>query len=233
MFQAEERALTLIKDNFQGICPEVLFCGFTPGYAFLLMEWIERTEANSGDWKHFGRQMALLHSVSRDSFGFDEDNFIGTLPQFNPRSDSWETFFIENRIRPQMQMLTTSGRLHTKEMLLIDQLADAITGVFPMEPPSLLHGDLWSGNCMPTRRGFALYDSAPYFGHREMDIGMTLLFGGFPAEFYAGYEEIYSLEPGWRDRLSLAQLYPILVHANLFGGVYVNHSLDILSSWSG
>ena len=102
--------------------------------------------------------------------------------------------------------------------------------IFPIEPPSLLHGDLWSGNFMMTSESAALIDPAVYYGHREMDIGMTLLFGGFQADFYNAYQETYPLDKGWQQRLPLTQLYPLLVHAVLFGGHYTGKAREILEN---
>ena len=130
--------------------------------------------------------------------------------------------------------------LSTADVRAAENVCMRLMEVFPVEPPALLHGDLWAGNFMPVQSQHnnvlnsmpSVFDPAVYFGHREMDLGMTLLFGGFDAEFYNAYNNIYPLEKNWRERVSLTQLYPLLVHAILFGGSYVSRCRNILKDWS-
>jgi fructosamine-3-kinase len=121
------------------------------------------------------------------------------------------------------------GHCSKTDLAAADKFCGQLTTIFPAEPPSLLHGDLWAGNYLIHSAGYAaIYDPAVYFGHREMDIGMTRLFGGFDQRFYAAYDRCYPLEKGWQTRLSVSQLYPILVHAVLFGGHYVSSAMSII-----
>ena len=232
ILKAETDSLNTLRMAFQGVCPEVFLCGSTESSAFLLREWLESSIAGERDGLQFGRQLARMHGVQQSYFGFSEDNYIGILAQSNKPCNSWTEFFIQQRIMPQLISLINAKKAPSSTLLLVDSLAQKMEQLFSDEPPALLHGDLWSGNCMHTDLGFALFDPAIYYGHREMDIAMTLLFGGFPDLFYTGYAEINPLEAGWKKRVSLCQLYPILVHANLFGGPYINRSLEILAEWT-
>jgi fructosamine-3-kinase len=130
----------------------------------------------------------------------------------------------------------TSNFFSSVDIQNADALCRKLENMFPVEPPALLHGDLWSGNFMPVKSAGgsvtpAVYDPAVYFGHREMDIGMTLLFGGFDMRFYDAYNSLYPLEKDWNSRVPLTQLYPLLVHAVLFGGGYVNHCKETLDRY--
>jgi len=133
-----------------------------------------------------------------------------------------------------VMQLFNSNAFSKKDVTAAEKLCEKLNEVLPLEPPALLHGDLWSGNFMVTANGYAaIFDPAVYYGHREMDIGMTKLFGGFDQPFYDAYEEVYPLEKGWKQRLQLAQLYPILVHAILFGGHYIDKAKTILKYYNG
>ena len=123
---------------------------------------------------------------------------------------------------PLVKRLVNTGILTQQDLTTAELFCKRTSELFPTEPPSMLHGDLWSGNFMISTDGnAAIYDPAVYFGHREMDLGMTKLFGGFDQRFYDAYDEVYPLEKNWLKRLPLTQLYPLLVHAVLFGGHYV------------
>jgi fructosamine-3-kinase len=119
----------------------------------------------------------------------------------------------------------------SREMKNAELLCGKLNQLFPREHPSLLHGDLWSGNFMCSAKGPAIFDPAVYCGHREMDLGMTKLFGGFDNEFYEAYNHTYPLEKDWQKRVPLAQLYPLLVHAILFGGGYASNAANIIRSF--
>ena len=137
---------------------------------------------------------------------------------------------------PLVQKLTNDGVLIAADVVVAEKLCNKLPGLFPSEPPSLLHGDLWAGNMMPVGHNGAdvpcIYDPAVYHGHREMDIGMSLLFGGFDSRFYDAYNHNYPLEKGWHSRVSLTQLYPLLVHAVLFGGGYVGRCREIIGEFA-
>jgi len=163
-------------------------------------------------------------------YGWHEDNYIGSLVQQNTRHTTWEDFFINCRITPLVKLLYDAGIYSSKDLTLTDNFCKHGKDIFPKEKPCLLHGDLWSGNFMITNKGEpVLIDPAVYCGHREMDIGMTKLFGGFDNLFYQSYNEVYPLEHGWKERLAFAQLYPLLVHAVLFGGHYIEQTRTIIA----
>ncbi|MEO9887568.1 MAG: fructosamine kinase family protein [Balneola sp.] len=230
MFKSESKGLKMLFDaKTELIIPEVILIGKD----FLLLSLIESCSANSASDFNFGVQLAKLHRNSSENFGLDHDNFIGKLPQRNRTHKSWANFFIQERIEPQIKLGIDSGKFLDSLDNKIEKLASVVEKLFPDEPPALLHGDLWSGNYMYTTNGIAsIYDPAVYYGHREMDLAMTKLFGGFSKDFYEGYDSEYPLEDGFEERIQLCNLYPILVHANLFGGGYVNQAIGIMDRFS-
>jgi fructosamine-3-kinase len=223
MFEKEARGLEELRRHFSLKVPEVIRTGAVDNDQYILMEWIDRTAPSANFWQEFGTALALLHKKEQDYFGFEEDNFIGSLEQPNARRKSWPDFYSSERILPLSEKLFHSGVFTKSDLTHAEKLCAKLPDLFPEETPSLLHGDLWSGNFMVSASGQAcIYDPAVYYGHREMDLGMTKLFGGFDNEFYSAYEETYPLEKNWRERLLLTQLYPVLVHAVLFGGGYAD-----------
>ncbi len=224
MFKAEAKGLGLLDLALTDlIIPEV----FLIGDDFLLLEFVE--ESNSGSSFDFGVQLAKLHKKTNELFGLDHYNYIGRLPQQNKYHADWLEFFVRERLEPQVKMAIDSGKLASKFAQIFDRVMNYTYVIFPDEPPALLHGDLWGGNYMFTTDGSAcIYDPAVYFGHREMDLAMTQLFGGFDNQFYQGYNEEYPLQKGFEERSKLCNLYPVLVHANLFGGHYVSQAEALL-----
>ena len=190
--------------------------------AFLLMAWMEPGREIENYWEDFGKSVAKLHAVTNSSFGLDHANYIGSLPQSNNRHDDWVSFFVEERLEAQVKMAVDAGVMPTAGIRRFDGLYAQLPNIFPVEAPALLHGDLWSGNFSTGPDGKAwIYDPAVYFGHREMDLAMTKLFGGYNKIFYDAYTTIRPLAPGWLKRVEICNLYPLLVHANLFGGGYL------------
>ena len=212
LFEAETKGLTILKKTNIIYIPEII--NFDKD--FLLMEFIEKKEKTQIFWENFGRKISELHRVSNDHFGLDHDNFIGSLNQENGKEEKWTDFFIKQRIKPQLRI----NEFPHKILNSFDKLFLKIEKIFPEENPALLHGDLWSGNFICSNNKPVLIDPAIYFGHREMDISMTKLFGGFSERFYESYNENYSLSEGWIEREKICNLYPLLIHANLFGGHY-------------
>ncbi len=202
--------------------------GSIPG--FLLMEWIE--EGRSGDSQSFGAELARLHQTRRDSFGLDTDNYIGSLYQQNGNYDEWIDFFVEKRIEPQLKLAFDSGKLSSGIKENWNRLVNQLSDMMPPCRPSLLHGDLWGGNYLFDEGGTAvLIDPAVYYGHPEMDLAFSKMFGGFDRGFYEGYESLTPLEPGFSDRVPVYNMYPLLVHVNLFGGHYTSQFQRFLKSF--
>ncbi|WP_026955347.1 fructosamine kinase family protein [Algoriphagus vanfongensis] len=202
--------------------PEVYGCGRIGDYNYLLSEFIHSERFQLDYWENLGLGLAHLHLSHRSSFGLEEDNFIASLPQKNMDSSSWLDFFVEQRLEPLL------GKAYFDRLIPLDflkkfqEIYPKLQSIFPEEKPSLVHGDLWSGNVISTVEGQpCLIDPAIYFGHREMDLAFSRLFGGFDARFYESYESVLPLEPDFESRMGIYNLYPLLVHLNLFGSAYL------------
>jgi fructosamine-3-kinase len=211
-FAAEAQGLAALRAA--GVrAPEPLAFGVQAGEAYLLVEYLELRK--DGDWQALGRMLAAQHRRHGTRFGWARDNFIGATPQQNGWLADWPTFFTERRLAPQLRLALENGfRLDPGNV--VELLAQH------RPQPSLLHGDLWSGNAGFLADGSpVLFDPAVYYGDREADLAMTELNGGFPKAFYAAYEAAYPLEPGYALRKHLYNLYHLLNHLNLFGGGYL------------
>ena len=226
MFQSEYNGLKVLKDTNTIRIPNVLCFDDD----FLILEFIPPSNPNNAFWEVFGQKLALMHKQTHSKFGLDFDNYIGSLYQDNTQNKNWTEFFIQNRLQAQLSIGNFSGTLLSD----FDKLFQKLPNLFPNEKPALLHGDLWSGNFL-AKNGDApmLIDPAIYYGNREMDIAMSKLFGGFNSDFYFAYNESHPLENGWEERIQICNLYPLLVHVNLFGGAYINQVKNILSYYVG
>lgn len=189
---------------------------------FLVMEWINAGREGRRFWERFGEGLAALHRHTASEYGFDQDNFIGRLPQQNEWMDRWPSFFREQRLAPQVAMARDRDRWRTAWNRPLEALYRRLPEMLPATPPSsVLHGDLWKGNYMVTATGDpALIDPATYYGHREADLAMTELFGGYEDTFYDAYRSAWELEPGYETRRDVYNLYHLINHLNLFGGGY-------------
>lgn len=189
---------------------------------FLVMEWINSGRQGRDFWGRFGEGLAELHRTTADEYGFERDNFIGQLPQHNDRTDRWPSFFREQRLEPQVEMARERGRWRSAWDEGLETLYRRLPDILPAAPePSVLHGDLWKGNFMVTSIGDpALIDPATYYGHREADLAMTELFGGYENRFYDAYRSAWSLEPEYETRRNVYNLYHLINHLNHFGGGY-------------
>lgn len=213
--------------------PRVIRSGIHDRYQYLVLEWIQRAQPCPQFWEQLGEGLAALHRHSFGQFGWQEDNYIGNLPQLNRHTDDWSDFYAQNRLLPLVRMLLDNGLADQQLLRQTESLCKRLPRLFPAAQPSLLHGDLWSGNYMTGADGLpVIFDPAVYAGHREMDLGMTLLFGGFDQRFYKAYHAAWPLEPGWQERVPLTQLYPLLVHAVLFGGHYINEAAGIIHQFA-
>jgi fructosamine-3-kinase len=229
-FEKEAEGLNLLRSVQSGLrIPEVIAAEKPDSGrpAFLLMEYIE--SGSSGDSFAFGAGLARLHQTKSDQFGLDTNNYIGSLPQSNTLHPDWAGFFSEERIRPQLSMAIDSGKMNSRVLKLWDHIEPLLDDMMPETEPSLIHGDLWGGNYLFDINGDAvLIDPAVYYGHPEMDLAFTHMFGGFSAEFYRGYESVSPQTSGFSERKPLYNLYPLLVHVNLFGGHYISQAESVL-----
>jgi fructosamine-3-kinase len=219
MFPAEARGLEWLRAAGALRIPEVL----AAEAEVLALERIDSAPRRAGFDDELGRGLAALHRFGAPSFGVDHDNFIGRLPQPNAPLPSWSEFYRERRLGAQLRAARRAGLADAALERDFDRLFARLPDlVGPEEPPARLHGDLWGGNLHVDEHGApCLIDPAVYGGHREVDLAMMRLFGGFSPRVFAAYEEAYPLAPGAADRVALYQLYPLLVHVNLFGGGYV------------
>ena len=222
MFKQEAKGLELLKNAKAIKIPKVILTGESDDTSFIILEFIAGAVLQPGFWQTFGQQLAQLHQHTNDSFGLDYDNYIGSLHQNNQQHATWPEFFINERLQAQIKMARDHHQMDSSVISKFENLFSRLNELFPNEPPALLHGDLWSGNFMTGNNGEpVIMDPAVYYGHREMDLAMTKLFGGFDNQLYRSYHEQYPLEKGWEERVDICNLYPLMVHVNLFGGSYL------------
>lgn len=202
---------------------------------YIVTEYIDQGKRHAEFFPDFGRKFALLHKYKGNSFGFYEDNYIGSNPQKNlPDRDedkNWTAFYFNKRLLYQFHLCEKNGYTTSEMSQYFKKLEKEIENIFiySSEQPSLLHGDLWSGNYMIDENGNAcIIDPAVYYGNREADLAMTKLFGGYPEEFYKSYNEFYPLEDGWEYRENIYKLYHVLNHLNLFGRGYYPQVISLL-----
>jgi fructosamine-3-kinase len=232
MFAAEARGLAWLAEAHALRVPAVL----AQGPNFLVLENIEPAAPCPDHDEQLGRGLAVLHAYGASSFGLDHDNFIGRLDQNNEPLASWAEFYRARRLEPQLRLAVDGGKASAsmrrgfERILARLELGDADL-VGPPEPPARLHGDLWGGNAIVDERGLpCLIDPAVCGGHREVDLAMMKLFGGFGARVFAAYQEAFPLAPGHEARVPLYQLYFLMVHVNLFGGSYVAQVEHVLTA---
>lgn len=229
MFEKEARGLESIANTKTIDTPKIIATGSTENEAYLLLSFIHSTANKKNFWELFGQQLANLHRNTAKQFGYNEDNYIGSLPQRNIKHNSFIDFFIHERLEAQLDMVEKSHKIESKHRKAFEALYKQLPNILPEEPPALLHGDLWSGNYMVNSLGKpCLIDPAVYYGHREIDLAMTTLFGRFDPIFYEAYNTTHPLEKDWQKRLPIYNLYPLLVHVNLFGGSYLREIEQIL-----
>ena len=242
-FEAEAIGLeALRKSDVIGV-PKTLAIGTDKkqGMSFLLMEYLDHGAKLTRYWEIFGRELAALHRADcaefaeaeqGRSYGFMQDNYIGASPQTNTPKENWITFFRECRLLPQLRMAERyfDSKMRKQCTKLLDHLDSYLT---EPEFPSLIHGDLWSGNaiCGPNGKAWIL-DPAVYVGHYEAELAMTELFGGNPDSFYGAYHEVIPIDSGYRDRRALYNLYHMLNHLNLFGATYLGSVQKILDRYT-
>jgi fructosamine-3-kinase len=222
LFEREQQGLELLAQQQVIRIPTVIACGHTGDHQVLVLEWIAQGLQTTAFWKTFGEQLAALHHIQGNEFGLATDNYMGALPQSNQPTDNWIDFFIQQRLQPQVQLAVNRQLLEPGHSNQFEKLYRQLDNVFSKEPATLLHGDLWSGNFLcDDAENPVLIDPAPYYGHRSMDLAMTTLFGGFDAPFYESYHYHYPLPANYRQQWEICNLYPLLIHLNLFGKSYL------------
>ena len=237
-FRAEAEGIAALRSTAAIRVPQIYAMGKDENCSFLLMEYIDSTRPSEGFWEKLGTDLARMHKADTAAFvrlgkyGFDRDNYIGAGYQKNTGKDSFVEFFSECRLRPQFEMAEKyfDGEIIRRSNRLLDTLDKYL-----IEPyrPSLLHGDLWSGNFMADENGLPmLIDPAVYVGCNEADIAMTELFGGFDKKFYDSYFDFMGMIPGYADRRDLYNLYHLLNHLNLFGSSYLYAVIRIIDRYS-
>lgn len=233
MFEAEAQALQALSRSNAIRVPEVIACTQAGNMACLLLEWLDIQPIRSEEQAHrAGEALAALHACKGEHFGWPHDNFIGNTPQCNTETDNWAQFFVRQRLQPQFALAAKNGFGAS-----FKPYAEAIFEKSPaffieyLPTPSLLHGDLWSGNLGSLPDGSPVFfDPASYYGDRETDVAMSELFGGLPVAFYASYRKAYPLSAGYELRKPLYNLYHILNHLNLFGRSYLGQAERMASN---
>jgi fructosamine-3-kinase len=229
MFEAEVEGLRDLALASAIRIPAVIDCGIENGTAFIALERLHFQPATPVAETQLGQQLAALHRHTEKKHGWHRDNTIGPTPQQNPWTRDWVEFFREHRLRFQLDLAARNGYSGDLQSLGL-QLAERLPALFDGHRPaaSLCHGDLWSGNWGVADGVPVIFDPAVYYGDRESDIAMTMLFGGFGRAFYRAYEESWPMAPGHERRLKLYQLYHVLNHLNLFGSGYLGQAMKLL-----
>jgi fructosamine-3-kinase len=229
MFEAESAGLKEIANTDTIRVPKDICLGSFGSHSYLILEYIEMS--GGGDMQLAGRQLAQMHKKISGGFGWRMDNTIGSTHQPNNLSSDWIEFWRDQRLGYQLKLATELGYgsgVRDRGEKLLELLPQLITH---QPQPSLLHGDLWSGNISFTRSGVpVVFDPAVYYGDREADIAMTELFGGFSSNFYDAYNDVWPLDQGYAKRKTLYNLYHILNHLNIFGGGYAGQAQGMIDS---
>lgn len=229
MFKAEKLGLETLSQGSALEIPKVFDTGEFEDLSFLLLEFKESGKPKKDFWETFGRQLAALHKCTSAHFGSHPDNYIGSLPQKNNNYETATEFFINSRLKPQLEM----ARERNFSLGITQQFFLNIKEQLPEEPPSLIHGDLWSGNYLVDEKGDpCLIDPAVAYAPREMDLAMMKLFGGFEERMFTAYFNEFPVQEGFEERLPLWQLYYLLVHLNIFGEGYRNSVERIIRNFS-
>ena len=231
MFKAEAYGLQLINDTKSIKTPEVIAYDSYQNTSFLLLEFIESKSPSTEDFKKLGHQLAKLHKNTSENFGLNQNNFIGSLPQSNKQHNTWLDYYTSERLLPQLELAKQKKLLTNKECPNEENIKNQLQELFTNIKPALLHGDLWSGNYLISTSGQPyLIDPAVYYGHFEVDIAMSKLFGGFSNDFYEEYFSNFIINSGTKARIEIYQLYYLLVHLNLFGSSYYRSVVSILKN---
>jgi fructosamine-3-kinase len=232
-FEKEARGLVILANAGAIRIPRPLFDGKFHQQVYLVMEYLEKGNPAPNFWQNFGESMAALHQNTQEQFGLPFQNYIGRLHQPNNTHTKWSEFYKHERIIYLLEKARKRNLLSNEEASLAEKICEKFDQLIPEEKPALLHGDLWKGNYIAQENGLpAVFDPATYFGHREMDLAMAQLFGGFDISFFEAYHHSFPLQAGWKERMEIFQLYPLMVHLLLFGGPYHAQVVSILKKFA-
>ncbi|WP_291077470.1 fructosamine kinase family protein [Empedobacter sp. UBA5528] len=222
LFEAESKGLNTLQRATSLKIPTVLGAGNVGKEQYLLLEWIEPGKVSFKSFEKLAEGLAEMHSQSADRFGLNYSNYMGALAQYNELKNTWTEFFITQRLLPQLRLANSRGLLMPSLISQFEDLIKLLPNLADERPPSLVHGDFWRGNYIINSDGSAVViDPAISFSNREVDLAMSKLFGGFDERFYSAYHACFPLDNDWEHRLPLWNLYPLLVHLNLFGASYL------------
>ena len=232
MFKAEATGLDLLRKSELYI-PKVIDVFEGLEYDALLLENVTKSVPNGNFWSDFGYKLAAMHHITKEFYGLDHNNYMGSLPQENEFVENWINFFIVRRLMPQVSLANSKGYFNNSQTSQFEKFYKKLPELLNVEIPALVHGDLWSGNFIINHHGDpVLIDPAVSYSHREVDLAMTKLFGGFDQQFYEAYLEAYPTVCGLEDRMDIYNLYPLLIHLNLFGAGYYSQVMHIISRFS-
>ncbi len=233
MFEKEKNGLQLLSVSRTIKVPKVITTGIVSEVQYLLLTYEVSGIRKNNFWESFAENLCSMHDHSFEFFGLEHDNYIGSLKQSNTLTNNWIDFFIQQRLSPQLRIALNSGAADSSLANDFEKFYQKLHLLLPTEQPSLLHGDLWSGNFMTGENGEAIiFDPAVYYGHREVDLAFTKLFGGFDENFYNAYKNIHPLIKGYEGRFEIYNLYPLLVHLNLFGKGYLGQIRTTLNNYN-
>jgi len=231
-FTVEAKGLQLLSSTNTISTPKVICVAKVKNYSYLILEFINSIGKKEDFWENFGHSLAKLHKNTNNKFGLDFDNYIGSLTQVNNFNDDWVEFFIIERLEKQIRLAEKNNLMDVSTKKSFEHLYSKLNQIFPDEKPSLIHGDLWSGNFTIGSNGYVvILDPAVYYANREAEIAFTQLFGGFNSKFYQAYNEEFPMMSNWQERMDVYNLYPLLVHLNLFGMSYMGQIRTILTKY--
>lgn len=232
IFEKEAQGLQYLAANCPLTVPEVYHFGHIEDSNYLLMQWVDSGLRVTDYWEKLGEGLAQLHIASQELFGLSHSNYISSVFQSNVLTTTWANFFIEQRLEPLISKAYFDELIDEDFLKKFRLIYPKLKEFFPKERPSLLHGDLWSGNVMADLNGLpALIDPAIYFGNREMDIAFSRMFGGFDQRFYDAYDSVFPLSDGFEERKDVYNLYPLLVHLLSFGRSYLSGIQKVIAKF--